>query len=45
MLKLLEFSVKDWLKLRPLDVAFKQVRNDVWLKYYINQKPAELSHF
>ena len=45
MLKLLEFSVKDWLKLRPLDVAFKQVRNDVWLNYYINQKPAELSHF
>ena len=45
MLKLLEFSVKDWLKLRPLDVAFKQVRNDVWLKYYINQKPAELNQF
>ena len=45
MLKLSEFSVKDWLKLRPLDVAFKQVRNDVWLKYYVNQKPAELSQF
>ena len=45
MLKLSEFSVKDWLKLRPLDVAFKQVRNDIWLKYYVNQKPAELSQF
>ena len=45
MLKLSEFSVKDWLKLRPLDVAFKQVRNDVWLKYYVNKKPAELSQF
>ena len=45
MLKLSEFSVKDWLKLRPLDVAFKQVRNDVWLKYYDKQKPAELSQF
>ena len=45
MLKLSEFSVKDWLKLRPLDVAFKQVRNDVWLKYYVNQKTAELSQF
>ena len=45
MLKLSEFSVKDWLKLRPLDVAFKQVRNDVWLKYYVNQKPTELSQF
>lgn len=45
MLKFSEFSVKDWLKLRPLDVAFKQVRNDVWLKYYVNQKPAELSQF
>lgn len=45
MLKLSEFSVKDWLKLRPLDVAFKQVRNDIWLKYYVDQKPAELSQF
>ena len=45
MLKLSEFSIKDWLKLRPLDVAFKQVRNDVWLKYYLNQKPAELEQF
>ena len=45
MLKLSEFSVKDWLKLRPLDVAFKQVRNDIWLKYYVKQKPAELSKF
>jgi hypothetical protein len=45
MLKLSEFSVKDWLKLRPLDVAFKQVRNDIWLKYYVKQKPAELSQF
>ena len=45
MLKLSEFSVKDWLKLRPLDVAFKQVRNDIWLSYYISQKPAELNQF
>ncbi len=45
MLKLSEFSVKDWLKLRPLDVAFKQVRNDVWLNYYTRQKPAELNQF
>ena len=45
MLKLSEFSVKDWLKLRPLDVAFKQVRDDVWLNYYTSQKPAELNQF
>ena len=45
MLKLSEFSVKDWLKLRPLDVAFKQGRNDIWLKYYVNQRLAELSLF
>jgi hypothetical protein len=45
MLKLAEFSVKDWLTLRPLELAFKQARNDLWLKYYVNQKPKAFDRF
>ena len=45
MLKLSEFSAKDWLKLEPLNIAFKQVRNDIWLNHYCKKHPAELRSF
>ena len=45
MLKLTEFTTQDWLKLEPLNIAFKQFRNDTWLNYYCKKHPAELKLF
>jgi hypothetical protein len=40
MKKLNEFSLTEWLRLRPLTHAFKQLRNDAQLAHYL-RKPAE----
>jgi len=35
----------DWLKFKPFNFAFKQIRNDIWLQTYINRKPEGLERF
>jgi hypothetical protein len=45
MLSLSEFTLRDWVTFRPLEVAFKQVRNDIWLNHYVTQHPPELQMF
>ena len=45
MLRIQNFSLIDWLKFKPFNFAFKQIRNDIWLKSYIQHKPEELEKF
>lgn len=35
----------DWLKFKPLNFAFKKIRNDIWLKAYVSRKPERLAEF
>src|ERR1017187_1293368 len=42
---LTEFSASEWLKLRPIRHAMKQVRNDAWLALYKNTRAEKLSQF
>jgi hypothetical protein len=45
MRDLKDFSAKEWLQLLPLQLAFKQLRNDLWLAFYKKQKPKALDEF
>lgn len=45
MLIFRNFSVFDWLKFKPLNFAFKKIRNDIWLKAYVSRKPERLAEF
>jgi hypothetical protein len=40
-----QFSVKEWLQFLPLQLAFKQIRNDLWLAFYKRMKPKNLDLF
>ena len=42
---LTEYSAIEWLKLLPIQHALKQVRNDVWLAVYKNNRTSKLSQF
>lgn len=45
MRKLNDFSAMEWLRLQPLKIAFKQMRNDLWLTAYNNVRPKSLEPF
>jgi hypothetical protein len=45
MRHLTEFSPKEWLQLLPMQHAMKQLRNDAWLAYYKQRRPADLPRF
>lgn len=45
MLNFRNFKFVDWMMFKPLNFLFKQIRNDVWLKSYVNRKPKELQGF
>ena len=45
LLNIRDFSFQDWVLLRPLNFAFKQIRNDCWLKVYLRSRPPALSKF
>lgn len=45
MRDLRDFSAREWLRLEPLQLAFKQVRNDLWLAVYKRTKPKSLDRF
>ena len=35
----------DWFKFKPINFAFKQIRNDIWLEAYVSRKPVRLEEF
>ena len=45
MRDLKDFSSSEWLRLLPLQVAFKQARNDAWLAIYKKFRPKTLDLF
>lgn len=45
MRDLKDFSAGDWMRLAPLEYAFKQARNDAWLAIYRKFRPKELDSF
>jgi len=45
MRELKEFSAKEWLQLLPVQTAFKQARNDLWLALYNSFTPPRLDLF
>ena len=45
MLSFRRFKFTEWLKFKPLNFAFKKIRNDIWLKAYISRKPERLAEF
>jgi hypothetical protein len=45
MRDLKNFSAGEWLRFVPLEVAFKQVRNDAWLAIYKKIRPKALDSF
>lgn len=45
MRDLKDFSAKEWLQFLPLQLAFKQLRNDLWLAFYKKQRPKALDEF
>ena len=45
MLKINEFSFGSWLHFAPFIFAFKEMRNDFFLKFYLSKKPQNFSNF
>ena len=45
MRDLKDFSPREWLRLLPLQLAFKQLRNDAWLMLYKRLRPGGLPAF
>lgn len=45
MRELKDFTFGEWLQFLPLQLAFKQVRNDLWLTYYKKLRPKSLDMF
>ena len=45
MRRLSEFSAAEWLRLKPFPTAFRQVRNDLLLRFYLRRKCPELTAF
>jgi hypothetical protein len=40
-----DFSMREWLVLLPLQLAFKQARNDLWLSFYKRLRPPGFGPF
>lgn len=45
MRRLTEFSAEDWLRLKPIPAAFRQVRNDLYLAAFVRRKSGDLTPF
>jgi hypothetical protein len=45
MRTLTEFSAAEWLRLKPIPTAFRQLRNDLLLSAYLRRRSPELSGF
>ena len=44
-MSLRKFTLVEWLKFKPFNFAFKQIRNDIWLEAYLSRKPERLEEF
>src|SRR5882672_3904400 len=45
MRDLKDFSAADWLQLQPLQDGFKQLRNDIVQRVYVQRRPEALEKF
>ena len=45
MIELRELSFRDWIFLKPLNLLLKEIRNDLWLRFYIGRKVDGLDKF
>jgi hypothetical protein len=45
LIELRELSFRDWIFLKPLNLLLKEIRNDLWLRFYIGRKVDGLDKF